>query len=218
MYATSNFNTQRQPTPAAISSDIVYLASFGTVAKPITAAPMQITDPKVITSLQVLPGHLEMANGATNLTAGIRLARSILVKLPKSLLRKLVIIGDGEANTEVAALPSEIAALKHDWITARCVDVGNGTGRATLQAIADGTVNGKYAEAITFAQLVEFLQTRSPRHRYAQQRTAATCILVDVSPSMGAMLPDGSMTRILAAQRAAAQWLSVQATFYRGHE
>lgn len=207
----SHRNTAQASAP--VSQDLVWLGVFATTAETLTPSALQVTSPDVLAHLRTLPSRVGRWGG-TNLTAGIDAALRFLAAVPRPLGRKLTIIGDGEANIGAHELPARGQLLRQHWVAVRCIDVGNGAGRATLSGVAAATVGGRYDVASEYGQLAAFVGARGRSH---QSRTFATALLVDVSPSMSAPFAVG-MTRIEAAQRAAAEWVSTQAKLYGGRQ
>jgi len=206
---------QPRTSNTPVSSDIVFIGTFGTTATALTPAPLRVTDPALLDHLRTLPARVERG-GSTNLTAGLDLAIGFLTTQPLPL-KKLVVIGDGEANADADKIDDRALALRQHRITARCIDVGAGAGKITLEKIALMTVKGEYAAAKSYASLVAFLHGKRPNHG-GQTRTAAVAMLIDVSPSMTSAFLDEPITRIVAAQRAAAQFISMQAKLFGGKQ
>jgi hypothetical protein len=130
------------------------------------------------------------------------MARTLLALSNRSLVKKLVVIGDGEAD-DAAQCQEEAGLCRESWISIESVNVGGKAGEATLRSIASMTVGGRYYEASSFAALSAALTGSSAR---PHQRQGITCVLVDVSSSMDWAMPsDPSRRRILAVVEALEQ-------------
>ena len=201
-----------QNSTVPVSPDLVWLATFDSVATVLTPQPLPVTSPEVLDHIRTLPSRLNR-NGATNLTAAIDAALQVLANLPRPLGRRLTIIGDGEANRDQDKLADRALALRQNWVSARCIDVGNGAGRATLSMISGLTVGGYYDVAADYSELARLIGAR--KKAQPQRRTCANVVLVDTSWSMSSPFHQ-DMNRIEAAQRACAEWVATMISLYGG--
>ena len=179
-----------EPQQRKLPPDLMGIVAFSTQAKPIV--PLT---PVIARALLTAPNALE-AGGNTNLTAGLRVARSWLRVLPRHIVRRIVVLGDGEPNIETAALAEEVARCRADWISVDTVFCGDEpTGERVLRSISAATVGGHHFSATTYEQLKQLVVGAAARpHR----RQGATVVAVDCSASMSSGMRGGG-TRIAAA-------------------
>lgn len=201
MYAThsSSFRAvHHQPArqaPAralrALPPDLMGIVGFATAAQPVLPLT-PVTAPTVLSAPTLL-----IAGGNTNLTVALRLSHRWLTQLPRHIVRRVVIVGDGEPNLEIDTLMAAVSACRDDWISVDTIFCGgDGSGEQVLRSISGATIGGHHFAAASYAQLKDQVVAAAGRpHR----RQGATVVAVDCSASMGSLMPDGGQTRIAAA-------------------
>ena len=175
----------------AVPADWIGIIGFSDSAMPVLPL-VEVIAPLALSA----PSKLK-AGGMTNLTAGLRQAQSWLSCLQHGILRKVVIIGDGEPNEEVDALVPLISQMRDNYISIDTIYCGpeGGQGQQTLAKISTATVGGKANTAGNVEALKDLVSRGATR---LHKRQAATVILVDCSSSMNETMPGGT-TRIAAA-------------------
>ncbi len=175
----------------AVPSDLIGIIGFSDSAMPVLPL-VEVIAPLALSA----PSKLKVG-GMTNLAAGLRQAQNWLSSLQHGILRKVVIIGDGEPNEEVDALVPLISQMRNDYISIDTIYCGpdGGQGQQTLANISTATVGGKANTASNVEALKDLVSRGATR---LHKRQAATVILVDCSSSMTEAMPGGT-TRIAAA-------------------
>lgn len=175
----------------AVPADLIGIIGFADQAQAVLPL-VEVIAPLALSA----PAHLK-AGGVTNLTASLRLAKMWLTGLDRHILRKVVIIGDGEPNEEVGGLIPLISQMRDNYISIDTIYCGSegGQGQQTLANISTATVGGKANTASSVEALKDLVSRGATR---LHKRQAATVILVDCSSSMNEAMPGGT-TRIAAA-------------------
>lgn len=173
-----------------VPPDLMGIVGFGTTARAVLPLT-PVTAPVVLSA----PAGLQ-AEGNTNMTDALALALEMLSRLPKRVVRRLVLVGDGEPNVKTNLLAEAVANCRAAWISVDTIFCGSErAGEEVLRRISGATVGGSHFNAGSFAQLKDLIVTSAARlHR----RQGATVVAIDCSISMNSLMPDGG-TRIGAA-------------------
>lgn len=179
------------PHQGVVPADLLAVFTFASESNQLLP-PTSINDAR---ALEIPRNLSKLTGGGTNMAPALAMGRKLLAMSNRDLIKKIVIIGDGEAN-DAALCPSEAGLCRESYISIEAINVGGKDGGATLRSIAAMTVGGRYYEASTFQALSAAL-TGSAARRHL--RRGITCVLVDVSGSMDWAMPsDPSRTRIQA--------------------
>ena len=178
----------------AVEPDLIGIVAIADIATPILPL-VQITSPLALTApMQLKP------DGNTNLTAGLRMAHTMLRQLPKHIVRRVCVIADGEPNREKEAMISVVAAMRSDWISIDSIFCGTSeAGAGVLRKISEATVGGHFHSATSYQALTDVVTSAPSR---IHKRQGATVLIVDCSTSMEESMPGGGGTRICAAIKA----------------
>lgn len=176
----------------AVPADLIGIIGFGTEATGVLPL-IEVLAPQAL----IAPSRL-VANGNTNLTAGLALAHDWLRRLPRHILRKCTVIADGEPNIGTDQLVKTAALMRDDYISIDSVYCGTGeAGASVLRLLSSWTVGGHSYTAQTLEALTKLVTSSAAR---PHSRQAATVILVDTSTSMGNSLSGcGGLSRMAAA-------------------
>jgi Mg-chelatase subunit ChlD len=189
---------QHSAPQGAVAPDLLAIYTYASESRQILP-PTSINDARAIEIPKTLP---RLTGGFTKLQPAIAMARNLLALSNRSLIKKLVVIGDGEAD-DAAQCQVEAGLCRESWISIESINVGGKNGEATLRSIASMTVGGRYFEASSFAALSSALTGSFAR---PHQRQGITVVLCDVSGSMDWELPaDPSRSRIMAVVEALEQ-------------
>jgi Mg-chelatase subunit ChlD len=179
------------PHQGVVPADLLAIYTFADKSNQLLP-PTSINDARALEIPRSLP---KLTGGYTNLAPAIAMSRKLLSMSNRSLIKKIVVIGDGEAS-DAALCPVEAGLCREAYISIEAINVGGKDGEATLRSIAAMTVGGRYFEAKTFQALTSALTGSVARNH---RRQGITAVLVDVSSSMDWVLPsDPSRTRIQA--------------------
>lgn len=198
--------TRYTSPPRGAAPDIVGVIDFNchaTIRLPLTS----VNDPRALSRLPIRAG------GTTKLDIGLRTAREMLANVSRGIIRRIVVISDGEPNCDATALATQAKLCRDSWVTVDSIFIGavGTTGADTLAAISRSTVNGVAMAASTVHALRQsVLSRRAASHR----RQGATVFLVDSSSSMSEAL-DGK-TRMDAALDALQEYVAIKRVKHGG--
>lgn len=180
----------RRPDVVSVPPDLLGIVSFGTTAQAVLPLT-PITAPTVLSAPMAL-----VADGNTNMTDALLLGAAMLRELPRSIVRRMVVVGDGEPNVRTELLAEAVARCREAWVTVETIFCGNdATGEQVLRNISAATVRGQHFTAASYRELKDLIVSSASRlHR----RQGATVVAIDCSTSMGSVMP-GGQTRIAAA-------------------
>lgn len=203
---------QRSSLTHQVAPDLFGLVSFAGQAV-IQLPLVPVNDSRALDAIGRMNGGL--VGGQTNMTAAIRCAARMLADIPPHMLKKILLVADGEPNIETEALVSTVATLRHARIRLDCVSVGSSDATQLLRRLCGLTVKGQLWEATTYDQLARAMLAVFPEGRKHRVQ-AATVLCLDCSYSMLGAL-DPSKTRMEACQQAAFAHLAIARRMY-GHE
>ena len=149
-------------------------------------------DPSFAKAVISLP-DVARRGGATNMTAGLRIALDQLERVPTRLFRKVYLLADGNDNEEYQLLPAEIDRAVRMKVRVNTIAFGNSGcfDPARLQLIADKT--GGRCIPVESAQQLGKLLHPGPR-KIISNRGEATVYCIDTSYSMNERM--GASTKI----------------------
>lgn len=190
-----------------VSADLVGVIGYADGPKPV----VPLTSIQNPSALNAAGGLLPY--GMTNLTSGLGLAQDWLTAQSREIVRRVVVIGDGEPNVDTDRLYPTVSAMRDQYITIDSVFCGEhgSSGEQTLARISAATVGGKAYTARDVEALKELVIKNAARlHR----RQAATVFLLDCSTSMATPMSGGSSSRMQAAIQAYQSFVLVKRVAY----
>jgi hypothetical protein len=187
-----------RPPLSQVPADFIAFAEFSEPHLCRTQLlPTQVTHKKVLDSISLLG---KTTGGATFVIPILRVALTSLKQSHRYLIRRILVIGDGEFHDKPDELVSICRELKENYISLDTIYVGNDGGDSGLKALSGCTIGGKHFVAATYDALAKAVANSPPR---AHRRQGVTWILLDASNSMNAELPnDATTTRLAAAIKA----------------
>ena len=201
---------QRSGNTIPVDPDFVGIIIFGTTATPILSL-CNVDNPRAIAAIN----NVQANQGCTELGVGMQAAFQMLSGESLALIKRLVIISDGEATktTLIDQITGRCAA-RH--IKIDCISLGEHAGGALLKSLSHKT-KGRFFTAKSLKELKKAVLrgvSKGGRHRFR----GATCLLIDASASMNASMPaDRSKTRIGACREACRDFIQTQIRLF-GHK
>ena len=176
--------------------DINALVTFADDAA-VVSGFAALTDASFATAVRSLPGRV---SGLTNMAAGLNASIGLFSSAPKGLRRKVVLLTDGHATCDKAAVRGAARRAKNAWINLDTVGIGaeGDFDGPLLREISALTHNGRFHHCGGVAALDRAFG--HGRARSISHIGQATVFLVDVSTSMRELF--GDQSRIQAVGQA----------------
>lgn len=195
-----------------VDPDLLALVEFGN--SPRTVLPlMSVANPQVRPACRRLAANA----GSTELDKGLESAMRLLMGVDRKLIRRVVLISDGEPTCAPAPLVGIAGRMGKEGIRLDCIGVGPPAGGQLLRTLAKLSYRGRHYSAGTFKALASAVLAHAEsgcRHRFR----GATVLLIDASGSMnGAMPQEPTRSRIQACREAAEAFVATQTRLY-GHK
>jgi len=164
--------------------DRIALVGFATRAH-ILAAPAFPAAPSIIDAIRnKLTAESSSIGSSTNITAGLRLAVSLLANAPRGFRKRAWLLSDGQPNEEASEIFPQVEVLRANWINLNCIAFGDDADEALLRRMAASTHNGHFFKASDVATLsAAFTGVRQRRHSIAT-KPEMTVFVLDQSGSM----------------------------------
>lgn len=195
-----------------VDPDMLALVEFGSA--PRTVLPMtSVVNPQVIPACRQLTANA----GGTALDKGLETAMQLLTTVDRKIIRRVVLISDGEPTCPAASLMSIAQRMAQQQIRLDCISVGPQAGSQLLHSLAKATYRGHFFAAGNFKALAGAVLKHvesGRRHRFR----GATVLLIDASGSMNGPMPmEPRRSRIQACQEVAEAFVKAQRRLY-GHK
>lgn len=154
--------------------------------------------------------------GMTNMTAGLRLAVSLIRRVPRGVHRRIWLLSDGEPNVETDGLRAAVEEARSAFCNVNTIGFGDSYDESLLRQIAAATHNGKFVSVKTLRDLTDVLiatggQQQHHRHRH-HGRSETAILAIDLSGSMGG--PMGSSTKVQVVEEAVKRLLAYKQALF----
>jgi Mg-chelatase subunit ChlD len=158
-------------------------------------------DAKFAAAVQQLPA-VAARGGTTNLTAALRTANDLIMRMPPGLRRRIWLLTDGHANVEVDGLWHQVTRAASQRCNINTVGFGarGEFDEPLLRRIAGATHNGRYCEATSIAALGQAFRRAAGKGCSLNHKGEATVFCIDASASMTTTME--GRTRIEAVRAA----------------
>ncbi len=198
----------------AASADRIAIVGFSDKSY-IILPPTLMSEAGVRTRIDQLTGKYFRNPGLTNLAAGMEQALSFLEKAPRGVLRRMVVIGDGEPNIGNDRLVALADRARNSHVSICTIFAGQGNA-PIFQSVSDKTVGGWKTSVSQLADLAGALRRAGANLGAGRSRRRAIIVVViDMSASMTASLAgEPGVTRIEACRRALHAMLDWHAATY----
>lgn len=164
--------------------DIIGLVVFNETAKKLID-PVGAFDPRLQEAIQKLP---EMVDGATNITAALRMAIETYQGVPRGIYRRLTLLSDGDPNREEDSIMAAVAEARRNFININTIGFGDAFNQGLLETIAGSTHNGKFYPVQSLRELTDSLIANSNHDIKAgnrrKSRMECSIFCIDISGSM----------------------------------
>jgi len=150
----------------------------------------------------------ERVGGMTNMTAGLRAGVEMCERTPRSILRRIWLLSDGEPNVDTAGLWPMVERACTSFININTIGFGDQYNESLLRKIAAATHRGKFVPVSSLreltATLVGYTDAAATGARY-QHRAECTVLVIDLSSSMTD--PMQGKTKVQVVEKAILQLL-----------
>ena len=195
---TKSSHLRLVPTAMLVPPDLISVVTFGDTA--ILELPLTgIHEHRVIRALDNITDA--KLRGQTNITDALILGAQQLAHVKANVFKRILLIGDGEANVRADVLTATVALMPKARIRLDCISAGSKTATAALGKLAAMTVKGICQEAHSATALANLILAQVPA-KAMHRVQGATVLCIDCSSSMLEEMKDG-VCRIDACRLAA---------------
>ena len=175
---------QRPASGHHAAPDQIALVGFSTQAH-ILASPAPASSPAILDAIRnKLIDQSNGNGGATNITAGLRLANSLVQKAPRGFRKRVWLLSDGQPNEEEGQIFPQVDALRANWTNLNCIAFGSDADEELLRRMAAATHNGRFFQVSDLVTLsTAFAGVRKHNHSIAS-KPEMTVFVLDQSGSM----------------------------------
>jgi Mg-chelatase subunit ChlD len=165
--------------------------------------PTLMSEAGVRSRIDQLTGKYFRNPGLTNLAAGMEQGLAFLEKAPRGVVRKMVIIGDGEPNVGNERLAALADRARKSYVSICTIYAGQGNA-PVFQSVCDKSVGGWKTSVTKLGDLAAALRRAGGSLGAGRSRRRAIIVVViDMSASMSSGLAgEPGVTRIEACRKA----------------